>query len=380
MQNSFTSQVGASEQLTQQFNDQIGWLKNELNLPDDQMARVVKAFPLFLGLSAAENIKPFMQKFLDEGFSQDDIKKMIARRPNILGFSQKFSSTADFFNEMVDMPQNDFMKLVIKFPQVSGYHPDRNLRPKLDYLLGLGIPKVDLQSIVMRCPQVLGLSTDGNVKRKVEKLAELGLNPEEIAKVIRVSPQLLGRNLLLTVQEKLIWLEEDLGMSRADAMKLFRTNAVIFQVPLAYFKESKECFHTLGLSKPEISELIRNNPKILQQSASGLHAKYSFATDVLNKSKQQILGYARYFTTSLDNVILLRVGYLGSNGKDIKTITMNTVTMRSKDFLKRYRSENLITFGEKWSKLDREKRIEAIKTNKYPEGLRIAQMVHNPVG
>ena len=150
--------------------------------------RVFERFPPLLGLSLDKIDGVVEYLVLDVGISY----KAISRFPSALGYSVTEKSNG-----------NANGKAYRRRKRRQGA-----LRPKIDYLKGLGI---DIVRVIERAPQVLGLSVEGNLKPKVNYLMEKGYP----IKVLERDPRIFTYSLRERIAPRVEFLQGMEGRERA---------------------------------------------------------------------------------------------------------------------------------------------------------------------
>lgn len=343
----------------------LTWLKTDLEQDEEGIKRLLKLFPQILDLSLSGSLQPFVAQFLEADFSKEAVIKTIVRRPRFIGGASKYPVTHEFFKEKLGISERAFMQLVLKLPQIFGYHIKRNLEPKLQYFLDVGHSVEDVRWIVMKCPQILGLSLDSNIRVKLEKLRDIGFTEQEVHRLVRRSPTLLLRDIDQTVKSKLEWITNILDSDQANARRIFFTNPAVFHVPLGTWQAKLTTFAKFGFSTKETSSLIFKFPRILQQSTGGIEAKCEFARDVLEKSQSQMSVSARYYTCAFEDSILYRSGFLRFKKRECREIALGTIAVSAKHFSDHGTPNDFQSFESVWTGLTVDEKIHTIKTGDF---------------
>ena len=87
-------------------------------------------------------------------------------------------------------------------PAILGYSIERNLKPKAQWLLDLGLSKTQVAKAVAARPQILGYSIEQNLKLKVRWLLDLGLSNSEVAVVVASFSSFLGLSIDKSLKPK----------------------------------------------------------------------------------------------------------------------------------------------------------------------------------
>ena len=117
------------------------------------------------------------------------------------------ASVVDFLVVEGRIPRDRVSKIVETMPSLLSHSVDRNLRPKIFFLVeDVGIAPEGLAAVLLKFPQVLGLSVQSNLRPTVRYLTEeLGVSPADLSRILASMPQLLG----LSVQGNLFRVPND---------------------------------------------------------------------------------------------------------------------------------------------------------------------------
>ena len=97
------------------------------------------------------------------------------------------------------------------FSRILGYSIEHNLKPKVVFLLQLGMTQGQVAKLIAAFPQVLGYSIKQNLTPKVEWFLQLGMTKGQVAKLIAVFPRILGLSIEKNLAPKQALLQEVLG-------------------------------------------------------------------------------------------------------------------------------------------------------------------------
>ena len=235
-----------------------------LGLSQEQISKVVARLPQILGYSIEANLKPTVEWLRDLGLSQVQIAKVVARFPQVLGCSieANLKPTVEWLREL-GLSQVQIAKVVARCPQVLGCSIEANLKPTVEWLKELGLSKAQVSKVVALLPQTLGYSIEANLKPTVEWLRDLGLSHAQVAKVVAGSPQVLGYSIEANLKPTVEWLKE-LGLSKAQVSKVVARLPQILGYSIeANLKPTVEWLKELGLSKAQVSKVVALLPQIL---------------------------------------------------------------------------------------------------------------------
>lgn len=219
----------------------ISYFRKELLLDKACITRIILKAPRLLNYSHTK-IASSIDFFREEGFSNEEIGKMISLRPMILTYS-----TCNKMKRVLHVLERDLKiakckSMVVRYPQVltvdadaiverarflrsnfnfgcagsewldasniiSGFPPvlwlsERNLVSKVSFLQDeFGFLDEEMRDILVTFPQMLGLSADTNLRPKIDFLllpsqsGGAGLSREELKELVLYQPAVLAYSL-----------------------------------------------------------------------------------------------------------------------------------------------------------------------------------------
>ena len=105
------------------------------------------------------------------------------------------------------LSKDQVAKVIAVFPRLLGYSIEQNLKPTVQWLLDSGLSKSQVAKAAGVCPQLLGLSIEQNLKPTVQWLLDLGLSKSQVAKVVAAFAPILGLSIAKNLKPKMLLLE-----------------------------------------------------------------------------------------------------------------------------------------------------------------------------
>ncbi|GMH45438.1 hypothetical protein BSKO_13395 [Bryopsis sp. KO-2023] len=334
-------------------------LEKEVGIEKRQVAKVVEQFYSYLDRPSTRTVEPFLGLFRSGGIPEAEIKYLILKRPPILGFHAKLHEMSIFFQKELNIELKEFLQLVIKFPQLAGYHIDQNIRKKLDYFLEVGISREQFSQMVRKFPQIIGLSLQSNIKFKIDALAEEGVPKEKFTQTLVRAPQLLGRKFP-TILDKLKGLQRDMDVSAEGAFTLLNRNMNAFQTSAPRWAEMQEALVSSGFSSGRAAKLLIRNSKLLKVSRTDLIEKIKFAKYFLGKNNTDLWRNTRYLTASYQDKIFFRAVFLASRGEDLTKVKLPALVKSEASFFGPFDKTLVKNFRIKWGEMSQAERLTAI--------------------
>mmetsp|Transcript_92452 Transcript_92452/g.266959 ORF Transcript_92452/g.266959 Transcript_92452/m.266959 type:complete len:335 (-) Transcript_92452:31-1035(-) len=141
------------------FMPRYRFLLREVNIPREDIVRIIKKNPRILAMSVSQNLQP----------------KIIF-----------------FFIMTLMMTPNDVRKLLLKYPGILDYNLESTILPLTRYFLSLDISAHEISSILLKFPRLVNCSL-AKVKHVVGYLRfELGLDADGVRKVLYQAPEVVG--------------------------------------------------------------------------------------------------------------------------------------------------------------------------------------------
>lgn len=324
------------------------WMTDEFGFSRAEVMKIICTNPSHLNYSVDHRIKPFLALFVCVGYKKEDIRHMILKHPVVLGFSKNFDKFTEFFKEMLGLSKWDVTHMIMKFPSCLGSSIEKSLSVKVQFILGLGLSKEETASILRASPQILGVSLEQNANIKIEKLMQLGLSKPQVAQVIKGLPSILWRDFGSTITAKIAWLQGYLQYDEAEALRVLIKAPRVFGLHLDAWEATQRRLCEAA-SSDAACDLLRKNPCIWSISDLSLRNKIKFAQTELKKSAQDVLACPEYLLTSLSGSISLRTKLMKDMGMDPTTITLGTISQRSR-FIQVVDESTLDAYERKWRK------------------------------
>lgn len=343
------------------------WLSTEWDFKESEVADIVQTFPPFLSTSVETNAAPGLDFFIRNGYSKADVRKMVRSAPWLLAVSPKLRTTIDFFKEILGFTEKDIVRVLVKNPHILRFTIEENLRPKVDFFLGLGLKKIEVMNLVKDCPKVMRSSLPNCMQVNLEKLQGLGLKQTDIAVIVRRCPQLITRDFDRIFLPKFEWLRGTLGLKDEKVTDYFKTKPTDFIANLETWKQAYLWFcGILGDSDGQAAEFLQKNPTFISYKVDGLQEKLDFAMNNLQKSLEDVFACPTYLLVSFESRILLRAAYLDSKAEILSDVSLIELFNDRRKFCQKYDVEEYNEAQRLWQKMSKDEKLESIKTHKYP--------------
>lgn len=357
--------VALSTQRFDSIQASLLWLQTQLDLEESEVVTVLHKFPRLLDLGLSDEHQRFLNRFLNNSHSMDNIKKMVLQYPMILGSLHKFGDLSRYF-EGLGYSKAHVMLGVMQHPKLVTASVDDTIQPKINFFGNIGLSSAQVLSVLTRHPQTFCKLLTEDVGPQFRKFLDLGLTTANVNKIIRGCPSLLFRNFEELVQDKIDWLESHLLFRRETALKALVRHPRIFPSTLDTWKDTCQFFTNSGMSSTELTHCMKRCPKLLGRKSEGLREKFEFARTVLKKEPLVILRQVRYFTYSFEDRILFRAALSEKFGKDItKPSFRDLMDPSDADFCERFGQSDVQAFRKKWAGFTKEEKMDTFNFKIY---------------
>ncbi|GMH41154.1 hypothetical protein BSKO_09064 [Bryopsis sp. KO-2023] len=263
--------------------------------------------------------------------------------------------------------QRGFLFSVAKCRRFVGYSAEETVRPALQFLIELGVSHTDLERMVIRFPKTLTFSVKTNMVPKVEYYRSLGLTDANIVSMVKMLPQLLCYKLETNIRPGIEYLK-GLGLHEEDVLKVIVKYPALLGLSLTQNMEpTLGFFLSQGASKEKVALLVKRIPSVIGLSLEyNIRPKFCFASEVLEKSVEEIFSCPTYFSLSLQDRILFRVAVLDFLGVDFRKPAIRTLFLTASwEFKQDYGKEEVELFETWWGTLDKEQKAECVRNRRY---------------
>nr|XP_043611242.1 transcription termination factor MTEF18, mitochondrial-like [Erigeron canadensis] len=272
------------------------------------------------------------------GLSNEDIRELLNKNPMVLmeDSGAKTISLVVFlikFGASVDNKLSMFKQ----FPQIKIQTFLSNLKKSYDFLLAIEMDADDAANIIRTNPAVLGSCTLKTVR---SLLNSLNCGKKRLCDTIKENPQelknwVLGKkvkalpNAKNEMSQKKIRFLMDLGFvenssEMTKALKLFRGNGGELQ-------ERFDCLVNAGLSRENVTEMVRLAPQVINQTKEVIEMKLDFFVNELGYNVSSLVTFPAFLAHSIQKIKLRFAMYnwLVGRGKVNGNLALSTIIASS---------------------------------------------------
>lgn len=210
--------------------------------------------------------------------SDDNLKKLVMKRPQLLGFSmENLGGTTGFFRYELNLYGEELGNMLVRAPYLLSYSVPNNLYPTVVYLRDevfgcygdIDRRREAVSATIKRFPLLLGYSLEDNLKKKVKFLkARLGVSPRELARMISTYPQMLSLSTEKNLRPKFNLFTQQLEFSREELRSVIVLTPTTLSLSLENNLKPKIQYllKDVGLTKKQLRRLILQTPGMLSYS------------------------------------------------------------------------------------------------------------------
>ncbi|XP_058723454.1 uncharacterized protein LOC131595183 [Vicia villosa] len=285
-----------------------------------------------LHFTTSQNPDLVLRFFKNHGFSDSQLRNMIAKAPGLLSCNPSKRVLPKFqFLLSKGASESDIVNLVSKGPVILSPSLENHIVPVYELLYRFLQSDKDTVVCVVQNPTIL---SDHRVPQNIRMLIENGLIDSNIARLLRKHSKILTTAGILKVVEEV----KDLGFDPsgscfAIALLAKRT------VTETRWKEKVDAFKKWGWSDEDVLQAFRKHPHCMLTSIDKINLVMSFWVDELGWDAMAIAKLPRVLGASLERRIIPRayvVQYLLKKGLHKKASLTTPLVVNDKLFLDRY--------------------------------------------
>ncbi|XP_077249378.1 uncharacterized protein LOC143888874 [Tasmannia lanceolata] len=275
-----------------------------------------------------------------------------------------------------DLSKTHISDMIIKLPRLLLINPDKTLKPKFEFFLGLGIPAPDLAKTLCVNPYMLIRSLDNQIIPTFNFLKSILHTNKDIMFALRQSRYLIQFNVQKLMEPNIAILRNH-GVPESRILKLIMTNPGALTLKSDHFSEvvtevkemgfntsgslfivaviarsvmSKptwerklELFRSFGWSDDEILSAFKKQPWYIITSEKKVKKVMDFFVNKMDQKPSFLSEHPNFILLSLEKRIRPRCSVLQVlMSKDIlkKDLKLSALLMSEKEFMEKYVTKN----------------------------------------
>ncbi|XP_057540519.1 transcription termination factor MTERF9, chloroplastic isoform X2 [Amaranthus tricolor] len=256
---------------------------------------------------------PLLDYLSTFGIKESHLVQMYRRHTN--AFHINVYSARERLNYLLDVgvKHNDIKKMLLRQPQILGYTVDSNMKSHVAFLLDLGIPESKIGQVITAAPSIFSYSLKNSLKPTVRYLIEeVGIKKSNLGKVVTLSPQILVQRVDVSWNDRYDFLSEELGAPKDSVVKMVTKHPQLLHYSIEDGLLPRINFlRSIGMQDSEILKVLTSITQVLSLSLeANLKPKYMYLVNELQNEVQSLTKYPMYLSLSLEQRIRPRHRFL----------------------------------------------------------------------
>lgn len=170
-----------------------------------------------------ENWFPLIKYLSTFGLKESDFISIYERHMPSLQINLASAKERLGFLLGVGVKHEDIKRVVVRQPQILGYTVEKNMMSRVIFLLSIGIPESRIGQIITIVPSLFSYSVEHSLKPTIRYLVEeVGIKESDVSKVVQLSPQILVQKIDISWTSRMSFLSKELGAPRENIVKMVR--------------------------------------------------------------------------------------------------------------------------------------------------------------
>ncbi|KAI3835845.1 hypothetical protein MKX03_007453 [Papaver bracteatum] len=215
----------------------------------------------------------------------------------------------------VGVKHRDIKKILLRQPQILGYTVEKNMKSHVAFLTDLGVPDARIGRIITAAPSLFSYSVEQSLKPTARYLVEeVGIKRNDLGKVVQLSPQILVQRIDNTWNTRFCFLSKELGAPRESIVKMVKKHPQLLHYSIEDGILPRINFlRSIGMRNSEIVKVLTSLTQVLSLSLEdNLKPKYLYLVNELRNEVKSLTKYPTYLSLSLDQRIRPRHRFLVS--------------------------------------------------------------------
>lgn len=273
----------------------------------DWMGYVISRCSELLAFSM-EEVQTRVSFYTDMGINEHDFGTMVYDCPKVLGYftleemKQKVNYIKDF-----GLGDEDVGRLLAFKPQLMACGIEERWKPLLKYLYYLGINRDGMRRMLVIKPMVFCVDLETTIVQKVRFLQDIGIKEEAIGRMLVRFPPLLTYSLYKKIRPVVVFLLTKAGVKQKDIGKVVALAPELLGCSIAHKLDGNvKYFLSLGISLPQLGEMIADFPMLLRYNVELHRPKYRYLRRTMVRPLQDLIEFPRFLSYSLEDRIIPR--------------------------------------------------------------------------
>lgn len=188
-------------------------------LPPNDVSKLVRRFAEVLVIDRKRKMEPMVNHLLRLGVQETNLGKVLLRRPQMLGYSiAGLEPTIEYLKEL-GITDKMLGRVISISPQVLTLNCEERVKPVIEYLRALGLQdSKDMERLLVRNAQLLCCSIEKNITPKFNFFLDMGLEKADVIKILVLFPSMFGQSIELSLEPKYRYLVDVMKRTPADVV------------------------------------------------------------------------------------------------------------------------------------------------------------------
>lgn len=172
-------------------------------MPPNDVSKLVCRFAEVLVIDPKRKMEPMVNHLLRLGVKPSNLGKVLLRRPQLLGYTiTGLEPTIQYLREL-GVTEKMLGRVISISPQVLTLNCEEKLKPAVEYLKSIGLQdSKDMERLLVRNAQLLCCSIEKNIAPKFNFFLGIGLKREDVIKILVLFPSMFGQSIELSLEPK----------------------------------------------------------------------------------------------------------------------------------------------------------------------------------
>jgi mTERF domain-containing protein len=276
-----------------------------LRVTSSALPVLVRRYPQILHTSVVVDLQPHVTYLEGYGIPPEQLGDVLTRFPEVFGLKiEGTMSTSIAYLVMIGVNPRQIGAILTEIPQLLSMRVGNNLKPKVDFLTSLGIPISAVAKMIEKRPSILGFGLFDKYHTAVDSLLEIGVRKEAVAQLLLQFPDVLGLDVKAKLEEKLLWLTEEVGISEESLGPVLEKLPQILVINVAMARKRIEFLLESGFLPEDVKLMISECPQLLAMNIEKtLKPNLSFLNDEMKRQIEEVVEFPLFLTYNLDKRI-----------------------------------------------------------------------------
>eukprot|EP00252_Welwitschia_mirabilis_P023930 TRINITY_DN6904_c0_g3_i1.p1 TRINITY_DN6904_c0_g3~~TRINITY_DN6904_c0_g3_i1.p1 ORF type:complete len:390 (+),score=23.62 TRINITY_DN6904_c0_g3_i1:155-1324(+) len=277
------------------------FLRDKLGFSPSQLNNACRHFPKLPRVRSFENAKQMYEFLKESDFTDDQIKMIIVRSPNLITLKPCNIKSKFELLRSLGFSDAEIVHSVVASPRLLSCSLDNTLVPRVQYFQRILHGNDNLVKVLKRNTSILSQRLERNIMPIVKLLLDAGIEGKRMAYLLIRNPRLLNASSCSVKS----YIEFVRNMDiEGTSMRFLEALAAVSGVgSFAKMEERFRFLESCGLLKYEVTELFRKHPVALTYSVQKTQNLMEFLVKVVGFPPNIVVSYPNLLGYSLERRI-----------------------------------------------------------------------------